>query len=165
MTSPQATAGSYSVYTGRVSNWPMVVLTSVLGIALVANMTRSSGNPGWAAAVPLALAALGVALNGLTSSSVRATAGPNGLTVRWGILGWPRSRYPLTSIARTEVIDLPWWRVSWGFWWTPKRTCCTLRSGKTLRLVLGNGRTLTLSVNDPAAAVAAIEQARRSREN
>lgn len=65
--------------------------------------------------VPLLRVVLGVAANVLTASSVRATAGPNGFTVRWGLVGWPRCTYCLDEIARAEVVDLPWWRVSCGF--------------------------------------------------
>jgi hypothetical protein len=82
-------------------------------------------------AVPLLLVAVGSLANVLTASSVRATAGPNGFTIRWGLLGWASCTYRLDEIEHAEVIDLPWWRVSYGFWWTPKRTNCTVRSGPT----------------------------------
>ena len=58
-----------------------------------------------------------------------------------------------------EVIDLPWWRVSYGLWWTPRRTNCTVRSGPTLRLSLRNQRTVTITVPEPAAAVNALHEA------
>jgi len=124
-------------------------------------VATSSGGP-WTdpvIMVPLLLIAIGVLADILTASSVRATAGPNGFTIRWGSFGWPRCSYPLDRIARAEVIDLSWLRVSWGFWWTPWRTSCTLRSGPTVRLSLTNGRIVTVTVPEPATAVAALHAA------
>ena len=99
---------------------------------------------------PLLLVAVGSLTNVLTASGVRATAGPNGFTIRWGLLDWPSCTYRLDEIEHVEVIDLPWWRVSYGFWWTPSRTNCTVRSGPTVRLSLHNQRTITITVPDPA---------------
>ena len=148
----------YAVYTGRTTSWLMVAATSA-GALLLALLSRGS-NGAWndrMFVLPLILVAIGVLAEVLTGSSVRATAGPNGLTVRWGPIGWPRCTYRLDEIEHAEVIDLPWWRVSYGFWWTPKRTNCTVRSGPTLRLSLRNQRTVTITVPEPAAAVAALQ--------
>lgn len=149
--------GTLAVYTGRTTSWTTVASTCVASLLLVLVAT-SAGGP-WSDLVivlPLLLIAIGVVAEILTASSVRAAAGPNGFDIRWGSFGWPRCSYPLDRIARAEVIDLPWWRVSWGFWWTPRRTSCTLRSGPTVRLVLTSGRIVTVTVPEPAAAVAAL---------
>jgi hypothetical protein len=150
----------YAVYTGRTTSWPMVAATSA-GALLIVLMGKNSqgtwGDPMFV--VPLILVAIGVLAEVLTGSSVRATAGPNGLTIHWGLIGWPRCTYRLDEIERAEVIELPWWRVSYGLWWTPTRTNCTVRSGPTLRLLLRNQRTVTITVPDPAAAVAALNEA------
>jgi hypothetical protein len=50
--------------------------------------------------------------------------------------------------------------VVYGFWWSARRTYCTVRSGPTLRLTLNTGRIVTITVPDAHAAVAAINQAR-----
>ena len=150
-----------SIYTGRATNWPTVISTSVAAVPIVGMAV--AGGPWWVVSVPLGLTAIGIALNVLTASSVRATAGPNGVTVHWGLVGWPHSQYRLADIERAEVIDLRWWFVSWGFWWTPRRTCCTVRSGPTLRLALRNGRTVTITVPEPDMAVAAIEESRAAQ--
>ena len=152
--------GKYSIYTGRVTNWPMVVITSVLAVPLV--VLTVVGGRSWEVVVPLGLCAVGIVLNVLTASSVRATAGPNGVTVHWGLLGWPRGQYAIADIERAEVIDLSWWFVSWGYWWTPRRTCCTVQAGPTLRLTLRTGRTVTVTVPNPEAALAAIQGASAS---
>lgn len=157
--SPSLPAGPLSVYTGRTTSWAMVAATSLAGVMLVVMGVQSRG--AWPNLfLPLGLAVVGILADLLTASSVRATAGPNGFTVRWGIVGWPRCSYPLADIERAEVIDLHWTRVSWGFWWTPRSTCCTLRSGPTVRLRLRNGRRVTVTVPEPHAAVAAIDEAK-----
>ena len=155
----------YAVYTGRTTSWPMVAATSV-GALLIVPMGKESDGA-WSDlmfVVPLILVAIGVLAEVLTGSSVRATAGPNGFTVRWGLIGWPRCTYPLDQIEHAEVIDLSWWRVSYGLWWTPRRTNCTVRSGPNLRLSLDNQRTITITVPDPAAAVAALHEASAFRQ-
>ncbi len=157
---PLAGPRSHAVYTGRTTTWQMVASTSV-GALLIVLMGRQADGA-WSDLmfiVPLLLVAVGVLANVLTASSVRATAGPNGLTIRWGLVGWPRCTYPLDQIASVEVVNLPWWRVSWGFWWTPTRTSCTVRSGPNVRLSLRDRRIVTITVPEPADAVAALHEA------
>ncbi|WP_421120912.1 hypothetical protein ACE2AJ_06375 [Aquihabitans daechungensis] len=148
-----------TVYTGRTTNWPMVAATSAGAVLLVA--MGATGEGGWSGlGLPLTLVAIGVLAEVITGSSIRASAGPNGVDVRWGILGWPRCTYRLDQIATAEVVDVPWTRVSYGLWWTPRRTNCTVRSGPALRLVLTSGRIATVTVPDPALAVRSIDAAR-----
>jgi hypothetical protein len=138
-----------------------MVATTCLG-ALFVVLVGKQADVAWSDlvfVVPLILVAAGSLANVLTASSVRATAGPNGFTIRWGLLGWPSCTYLLDEIEHAEVIDLPWWRVSYGFWWTPKRTNCTVQSGPTVRLSLHNQRIITITVPEPAAAVAALHDA------
>ena len=163
---PIAGPHQYAVYTGRTTSWPMVAATSA-GTLLIVLMGKQSSDA-WSdliIVIPLILVAIGVLAEVLTGSSVRATAGPNGFTVRWGLIGWPRCTYRLDQIEHAEVIDLPWWRVSYGLWWTPRRTNCTVRSGPTLRLSLRNQRTVTITVPEPAAAVAALHEASAFRQS
>lgn len=143
------------VYTGQATNVPMVIATSAGTVALLVTAASSGGD--WS----LGIIALGLGLFGIlaeivTASSVRATAGPAGVRVYWGLAGWPRLPYDIADIESAEVSKVPWWAVSYGFWWTPTRTVCTVRSGDALRLRLSNGRKVTVSVPEPAAAVAAI---------
>lgn len=82
------------------------------------------------------------------------------MTVHFGVFGWPRFRYPLERIARADVVDVPVY--FWGcvMYWSPRRgLMLTLRSGPALRIVLTNGRRITVSTPDPEAAVRAIEAA------
>jgi len=164
MTSPPITDSTrHAVYTGRTTNWPMVATTCVGALFVVIMGKQSNGSWGdLLFVVPLMLVAIGILANVLTASSVRAAAGPNGFTIRWGLVGWPRCTYGLDEIDHAEVIELPSWRVSFGLWWTPKRTNCTVRSGPTVRLTLRNGRIVTVTVPEPAAAVAALREASAS---
>jgi hypothetical protein len=148
--------GRYSVYTGRVTNWQTVAAAAVAALPLL----LLAGRPArWSELTwPLLVAAFGVIGYVLTGSSVRTTAGPGGVTVHFGTIGWPRCTYPLERIARAEVVDVALWSVAGGFWWTPRRTCCTVRTGPALRLLLRDGRTVTVSAPDPRAAVSAIEE-------
>lgn len=147
--------GPHAVYTGRATNWPAVVLTLVLLVPLA---LAARSQPG---AWLLGLFAVGI-LGELATASVRTAAGPNGVTIRFGWFGWPRFTCSTTDIVTAEVIDLPFWAVTFGFWWTPGRTCCTVRSGPTLRLILVSGRTVTVTVPDPHAAVAVLMKAEQA---
>jgi hypothetical protein len=156
--STNPTAGPYSIYTGRATNWPVVLVSAVLLVPL--GVAARSQQTWWDVAVPMLVFVAFVALYALTGSSVRTTAGPQGVSIHFGLLGWPRAGYRLDEIERAEVIDLAPWYVSFGFWWTPWRTCCTVRSGPTLRLLLRNGRTVTVTTSRPDAAVAAVHEAK-----
>jgi hypothetical protein len=154
----------YSIYTGRETNWPLVVaLSAALMVPLLLLGSLSHGS--WLAAgpaIPLLVAAAAVLINVLTGLSVRTAAGPNGVSVHCGVVGWPRRSYRLEEIERAEVIDLApsLWRVSLGFWWTPRHTYFTVRTGPSLRLALHTGRSVTITVPDPHAAVTIIREAK-----
>lgn len=156
--------GRYSIYTGRATNWPLVVaLGAALIVPLVSLGSFSHGN--WLAptgpAIPLLTAAAVVLVTALTGVRVRTAAGPTGVSVHCGAFGWPRRTYRLTEIERVEAIDLSpsLWRVSLGFWWTPRHTYFTVRTGPALRLALHSGRTVTITVPDPHTAVTIIREA------
>lgn len=157
--------GRHSIYTGRVTNWPAVIVESATALLLLVPPLTVDNNSWGLAGLALlgVLVAVGILAAVVTATSVRAAAGPNGVTIRWGLVGWPRLTYPLADIVHAEVIKLSWFWVSWGFWWTPRRTCCTVRGGPTLRLVLRNGRTVTVSVPDPTAAVTSLNDARAAQ--
>nr|WP_221375034.1 hypothetical protein [Actinoplanes polyasparticus] len=142
----------HTIYTGQATNWPFVLIGAAVAVPL-----PILGNGSYT--VPVLFIAVVVLVNVLTAASIRTAAGPNGVSVRFGLLGWPRRTYRLDRIDRAEVIDLPPLHVAWGFWWTPSRTCYTVRSGPTLRLTLSSGRTVTVTVPDPHAAVAALREA------
>ena len=157
--------GRYSIYTGRVTNWPLVAaLGATLMVPLVLLGSLSHGN--WLApagpTIPLLTAAAAVLITVLTGVRVRTAAGPNGVSIHCGAFGWPHRTYHLTDIEHVEVIDLPPspWRVSLGFWWTPRHTYFTVRTGPALRLAMRSGRSVTITVPDPHTAVTIIREAK-----
>lgn len=149
---------SSTVYSGRVTNWPLIVLMVGLAAALVVNGEVWRG-PWPGMLVPAAILGLSLALVVLTTTSLRVTAGPRGVQVRFGPFGLPRFRYARDRIARAEPVDVSLWAVGgWGVHWTPRRgLLLVLRSGPALRLVLTSGRRVTIGVTDPAAALAALD--------
>lgn len=146
---------STTVYTGRATNWSSVVLSGLLLIPLI-GMGLSSGSSPSTAAVILVVALVGFLAEVITASDIRAACGPQGVVFHWGFAGWPRRRYALEDIQDAWVVDVPWHSVSYGFWWTPTRTVCTVRSGPALGLRPLSGRTVTITVPDPHAATAAL---------
>ena len=157
--------GRYSIYTGRVTNWPLVVALSaalMVPLLLLGSLSRGSWLDPAGPAIPLLIAAVAVLINVLTGLSVRTAAGPNGVSVYCGVVGWPRRTYRLEEIERVEVVGLSpsLWRVSLGFWWTPRHTYFTVRTGPALRLALHTGRTVTITVPDSHAAVTIIREAK-----
>ncbi|MGC4108288.1 MAG: hypothetical protein QM753_18360 [Thermomicrobiales bacterium] len=147
------------VYTGRSTNWPMLWLSSLLAVPLLVMGAMSKG--AWASAsflIPVAIMLLALVFNLLTTSSLRTAVGPNGVTVRFGLLGLPRFCFRLNRIMRADVVELPlqssmWW----GIWWTPSQgLLLTLRHGPALRLTLHGGRTVTISMPEPGQARAAL---------
>ena len=143
-----------SVYTGRETNWTSVVISGLLLIPLIGfAFTGSVDNT---LVVVTLLALVGLLAEVATASDVRVTCGMQGVSVYWGFVGWPRVSYALSEIADASVVEVPWWAVSYGFWWTPRRTVCTVRSGQALRLRLHSRRAVTVTVPDPHEALAAL---------
>jgi hypothetical protein len=161
MTVPLPAGGSRrSAYTGRVTNWPMVLLSAVLAVPFVAVQPEPLGSPH--SRLVVAVVAGVVVLNVLTAASLRTTVGVSGVSFRFGVLGWPCGSYRLDDVERAQVVEVSPWQVALGFWWTPRGTSCTVRPGPALRLRLTSGRTVTLSVPDPQTAVAVLGEIRPS---
>ena len=157
--------GRYSIYTGRVTNWSLVVALSValmVPLLLLGSLSEGSWFDPAGPAIPLLIAAAAVLINMLTGLSVRTAAGPNGVSVHCGALGWPRRTYRLQDIEHAEAIDLSpsLWRISLGYWWTPRHTYFTVRTGPALRLAMHTGRSVTITVPDPHAAITIIREAK-----
>jgi hypothetical protein len=145
-----------TVYSGRVTNWPLFWVVNALAIALVAMSGLPKIHP-----YSLLLVAGVVLISNLTVTSIRTTAGPSGVVVRYGLFGIPRFRYPADRIASAEAIDLPFSKMGgWGLHWSPWRgTRMTIRSGPTLQLHLVSGREVAISAADPGAAAKVVNTA------
>jgi hypothetical protein len=152
----------HTIYSGRSTNWPMVCLSVALVLPLLVLAQGSHGS--WSSVgflIPLLVVVAPGAINLLTATSLRATAGPNGITAHCGVLGWPRFRYPMHRIQHVEAIEVPRSQWVWGMYWSPRRgLMLTLRSGPALKITLTNGRKVTISTPQPQAAILAIDSAR-----
>ncbi|MFB9687908.1 hypothetical protein [Amycolatopsis plumensis] len=157
-------SGRYAIYTGRVTNWPLVAVFGVAVLApllALAGMSQGSWLDSPNIVTSLLVAAFAVLLTGVTGLSVRTTAGPNGVSVHCGAFGWPRRTYRLDEIDRAEVTRLsPLWCLFFGNSWSPTHTHFTVRGGPVVRLVLRTGRYVTISVPDPAAVVTIVHEAK-----
>jgi hypothetical protein len=145
------------VYSDRTTNWPVIGAAIFGGLALGMFGRPWAGPwPGMMGPVAIVLIVLAVGL--VTSTSLRVTAGPRGVQVRWGVFGWPRFAYSRERISGAEIVPLSIWR-TWncGISWTPRGGWTfVLQSGPALRLTLDNGRRVTIGVSDPQAALAAL---------
>ena len=152
----------HTIYSGRSTNWLMICLSIALLVPFLALGTGSKGS--WSAVdflIPLLVIVSVAAVNLLTATSLRTTAGPNGVSVHLGVLGWPRFRYPIHRIQHAEAIEVPSSLWAWGMYWSPRRgLMLTLRTGPALKLTLTNGRRVTISTPQPQVAVLAIDSAR-----
>jgi hypothetical protein len=112
----------HTIYSGRSTNWPMIWLSTALLVPLVVMGKASRGS--WTAAgfaIPLLVAIAAAVVNLLTATSVRTTAGPKGVSVHFGVFGWPRFRYPMKRIEQAEAIEVPSSQWAWGMYWAPRR--------------------------------------------
>jgi hypothetical protein len=144
------------VYSGRMTNWPMIASGVIAGLALAAFGRPWAGPwPGMAALLAIFLVIVVVAL--VTTTSLRVTVGPRGVQVHCGVFGWPRFTYPRERISSADIVAVSIW-TSWN--WTPRGGWqFFIRSGPALRLALSNGRKVTIGVADATAALVALDLA------
>jgi len=149
------------VLTARATNWPMIWLTAALAVPLLVMAGPSRAD--WhqpAFLLPVAVVVLCITVNVLTLSSLRTSAGPQGVTAHFGVLGWPRFRYPVARIRSVEETCVTASQWAWGLTWSPRRgLVLALRNGPAIRLVLTSGRVVTIGVPDAARAVAVLAAA------
>ncbi len=154
-------SASATAYSGRTTNWPMLWLTIAFGAPLLVMGAMSEG-PASGLVLPLTFVVAMLVFNGVTATSLRASTGPSGVIVRFGVLGWPRFAYPLDRIERAEVTTISSLSMlAWGIsWWPGSGLRLAMGPGPALRITLTGGRQVTVSVPDPALAAATLEAAR-----
>ena len=138
---------------------------------------------GWLAVVTLAMAVLGVVLAvavdgvvgwilvltavpvALLMTRFRVQAGAEGLTVRFGWLGWPRQRIPLDEVERALVEpDLK--PLEWGGWGyrgslaIAGRAAVVHRRGPAIVVELTEGRRFAVTCDDPATGAGLLNDLR-----
>ncbi|WP_375501372.1 hypothetical protein [uncultured Jatrophihabitans sp.] len=147
-----------TVYSGRATNWVLFWIMNVLAVVLVV-----SGATDRTELLPLAITAGALLVVNLTMTSVRTTAGPNGVVVRYGVLGLPRFHFASSTIEHADAVDLPFSRLGGlGIHWSPRRgTRLTIRTGPQLELRMRTGRTVIISADDPQSAADVINASGR----
>ena len=149
------------VYSGRMTNWPLIAMGVAAFVALVV-LGRPWDGP-WPGMIGLLVVSFGLfALCAVTSTSLRVTTGPRGVHVRWGVFGRPSFNYPPERVAAVDIVTVsPWTTWEYGTVWTPRGGWSfVMRSGPALRLTLTNGRRVTVGVVDPQAALTALGMGR-----
>jgi hypothetical protein len=141
-------------YTCRVTNWKLFGLLAALCVVPLAVWAVVPRHP-----VGLLVCAVVLALVSVVFSSVGLAVGPRGVTVRLGPVGWPAARIARERITDARAVTLPATKVGgWGLHYSPWRGGrLIVRSGPALRLQLAGGGTLTISAEDPAAAVRVLD--------
>jgi hypothetical protein len=90
-------------------------------------------------------------------TTITVAAGPAGLKVRFGPLGWPAIRVPLSAIERIAVEDIePLAHGGWGYRVTPGVRAVVIRRGVGLRVVRTGRPDLIVTIDDAANAAGVL---------
>jgi hypothetical protein len=145
--------GKRVAYSSWAVNWILAVSGASIGLVMVLLAIFLSGHP-----LGLLISGIIVIIVSVQFSSLRVTAGGNGVIARYGPFGQPRFRFSRDSISEAAARDVTICDVGGlGLHWSPWRgTRLTVRTGPTLQLSMVNGCTVLISVADPDHAVRAI---------
>lgn len=145
--------GEAVVWVGGASGRKLVVVSALLLVGAALAVVFAPPEPRTILVVVLPVVALAVAAFG----QVRVTAGPRGLTVACGWLGWPRLRVPIEDVADVVVEDVaPMSYGGWGLRQVPGATAVVVRRGEGLRIERRGGRAFVVTVDDAARAAGVL---------
>ncbi len=144
-------------------------LTAPWAVALGALMAMLGGilwfvGPGPAIGVGLLGAGAAVA----TLGHIDVFADRRGLTVVYGVFGWPRTRIPLDRMTSADEIEVRPMR--WGGWGYRgslllfRRAAVVLRGGPGLRVQLQDGAVYVVTIDDAATGAAVLNRALDQRQ-
>jgi len=144
------------------ARWPYVIFyieIAVLVALMIAAIVTGIGS--------LFISALAVGVSSLAIllfTKITVQAGPDGLTILYGPLNWPRQNFQLDDIEHATVIDdlNPWKWGGWGYRGTLRifrRAAVNLRRGPAIRLDLTRKRVFVVTVDQPALGVNVLNQA------
>jgi hypothetical protein len=88
------------------------------------------------------------------------------LEVRCGHIGLPRRRIPLSQVVGADFVPrvTPRHWGGWGYRWRPEKgTAVVVRRGEGVVLLLGDGHTFTITVDDAESAVRVIRDRLRPK--
>jgi hypothetical protein len=90
-------------------------------------------------------------------TSITVAAGPAGLKVRFGPLGWPVIRVPLAAVERVTVEDVePLAYGGWGYRVMPGVRAVVIRRGVGLRVTRTGQPDLVVTIDDAASAAGVL---------
>jgi hypothetical protein len=136
------------------------VLTLVLVLPLAMMSEPDPGEFVTSSAIGPLLAVLGLAcVAALSATSLHVTIADNAVVARFGVLGLPRFRYDVDTIASARTTTISRWATPGVFWTHRDGLRFALRGGPGVRLVLHSGRRVTIGVTDARAATRALERA------
>lgn len=152
---PSAGAGHDTVWVGSSSNrW-----LALLGVVLGGGMMLLAPLVSWW----LLLAAAAVLLACVTVAVLQARCDATGLTVRYGLLGWPVQRIPMAEIESAHVVDLdPMEWGGWGYRWSPQQNgaAAVTRRGPAIVVQRVDGRRFAVTVDDAATGAGVLNDLR-----
>lgn len=141
-----------SVWAGSASAQGLLVLGVVfVGMAVVLALLLP-----WPIGLILVLTALPV----LALSRVVVRVDEEGLSVRYGFLGWPSTQIPIADITQASVITVrPTEWGGWGYRGSLKlmnQAAVVVRAGPGIRLDLHDGKVFVVTVNRPENGAALL---------
>ncbi len=136
--------GERAAWVGGCRGWWALGLALASGAVAAGALPFRPGVAAWA---------VGLCLLGLALSSVRVAAGPTGLRVAMGPLGWPVIRIGLGRIEKASAVEVHPLRccLGWGYRGSLTlfgRAALVLRKGPGLRLDLKGGKCFLVTVDD-----------------
>lgn len=155
--------GQRAVWVGTTTN--KFLLSSVLVVPLVGfvvDQVAMVAVPAW---IYAALFAVGAVVT-LLGARLGATVDSAGLTIRMGLLGWPRRHFPLDRIDHADVVDLGLFQAGgFGYRVNPftGESIYKLRGGPALAIALSKGGLVYVSVDDPAPGAGLLNDLLRHR--
>lgn len=147
-----------TVYSSRTTYRQGIFLTTLLGAGLLFPVTMLLGFTTSDFVVYFVSWSI---FSMLLATSQRITIGSNGLSIRLGVFGWRNFRCTLNEIKSVETVECS--RANWWFQLrkTPEGNFHYInRPGPAVRVTLIDGRYVTASIDDPAAAIASFNEAR-----
>ncbi|ROP44699.1 hypothetical protein [Pseudokineococcus lusitanus] len=135
----------------------LVLAAAAVVLAVAPDAVPPSAGARTVAAVAVLVPVVLLAGVGVAFSSLRVDVDDERVQVRCGPWGRPRWSRRRDELAAAGVADLRAGRWGgWGWRWSGAGTAVLLRSGPALRLVPRDGRPFSVSLDDPAGAVAAL---------
>ncbi|MDE0600189.1 MAG: DUF1648 domain-containing protein [bacterium] len=126
------------------ARWPLVLGLAILLVGLALLLITEL----W-----IGLVMLGISILMTFFGRIRVTADRSGLSVRYGVLGWPRRSIPIRRIAAARAVDIR--PTEWGGWGyrgslaIMRRAAVVLRAGPGIRLDLRDGKVFAVTIDDP----------------